>query len=299
MHLVRAEELTAEADAFVARHGGPVGLAGAFDHLDRRLRRTWAPCASPHRAWTWDRTDRRDPRWWPQGISVEPGGARVAVSWYAEDGGVRVSLLDLARRRYGHVVLVRPTESGHRPLAVHAGGLAWHGDRLYVAATRAGLWVCDTDDVVRSAGDHLLPVRYRLAPEADDPGGPVRFSFVGVDDATDPPSLVAGEYGRGSQTLRMVEVPVDGGPAEVAAHGVPGAQGVARVRGRLHLTASHGPWGLGSVWSGAPGCLRERRWALPMGPEDLAYDARTDRLWTVTEHPRRRWIVSVKRSRFG
>jgi hypothetical protein len=35
-----------------------------------------------------------------------------------------------------------------------------------------------------------------------------------------------------------------------------------------------------------------------MGPEDLAYDAVTDRLWMVTEHPRRRWVVSMRRSSF-
>ena len=297
MHLSRAQELTAEADALVARHGGPVGLDAVRG--DRRLRRTWAPCLSPHRAWTWERNDRRDRRWWPQGIAHEPGGRRVAVTWYATDGGVRLSVLDLERRRYEHVTLVVPTASGHEPLTVHAGGLGWHGSRLYVAATRAGLWVCDTRDVVRTADGHLLPVRHRLALESDVDGGPLRFSFLAVDDACDPPALVVGEYGNRRQTRRFAEMPVDGGPVTVGAHDVLRAQGVARIDGRLYLTSSNGPWGLGSVWSGEPGGFREHRWALPMGPEDLSYDARTDRLWTVTEHPRRRWIVSLRRSRVG
>jgi hypothetical protein len=30
-----------------------------------------------------------------------------------------------------------------------------------------------------------------------------------------------------------------------------------------------------------------------MGPEDLDYDATRRRLWTVTEHPWRRWIVAL------
>ena len=94
-------------------------------------------------------------------------------------------------------------------------------------------------------------------------------------------------------------MPVDGGPITVVAHDVPRAQGVARVGDRLYLTASHGRWGLGSVWSGELGHLRERRWALPMGPEDLSYDARSDRLWTLTEHPRRRWVLCVARSALG
>ena len=293
MHLSRVQDVSAEADALLERHGGPVGLAAVRG--ERRLRRTWAPCLRPHRAWTWDRVDRRNRRWWPQGIALEPGGPRVAVTWYAKDGGVRLSILDLARRRYAHVLLVLPNAEGHEPLRVHAGGLGWHGTRLYVAATRAGLWVCDTRDVVR-AEDPLLPVRYRLMPEADESGEPLRFSFVTVDDTCDPPALVVGEYGGRSQTRRFAEMPLDGGPVAVIAHDVLRAQGVARIDGRLYLTSSHGPWGLGSVWTGGPGGFREHRRALPMGPEDLAYDAGSDRLWTVTEHPRRRWVVSMRRS---
>jgi hypothetical protein len=299
VHLARTPELTAEVDALAERHGGRVGLEAVLGDLDRRLRRTWAPCLSRHRAWTWDRADRRDPAWWPQGIAIRPGGAHAAVTWYAKSGGVRVSILSPAERRYRHVTLVVPTASGHEPLPVHAGGLAWHESRLYVAATRAGLWVCDTSDVVRTtSGEYLLPVRFRLSPETDERDEPLRFSFVTVDDATDPPSLVVGEYGGRRQTRRIAEVPIDGGPVTVTRHDVVRAQGVARIDGRLYVTSSHGPWGLGSMWAGEPDALHEHRRALPMGPEDLAYDASDDRLWTVTEHPRRRWVVALRRSSF-
>ncbi|GAA4697761.1 hypothetical protein [Nocardioides conyzicola] len=298
MHLARTPELTAEVDALAARHGGRVGLGAVLTDLDRRLWRTWAPCRTRHRAWTWDRADRRDPGWWPQGIAIQPGGAHVAATWYASGGGARLSVLSLTERRYRHVTLVVPTATGHEPLRVHAGGLGWHGSRLYVAATRAGLWVCDTDDIVRADGEYLLPVRFRLSPEAEEGFEPLRFSFLTVDDTSDPPSLVVGEYGGRRQTRRLAEVPLDGGPVTLTDHDVVRAQGVARIRGRLYVTASHGPWALGSVWSGGPGGFREHRGAVPMGPEDVAYDASTDRLWTVTEHPRRRWIVSVRRSSF-
>lgn len=295
MHLTRSADLAAEIGALADRHGGRVGLEVVLGDLDRRLRRTWAPCLSPHRAWTWDRADRRDPAWWPQGVALQPDGPHVATTWYATRGGVRVSLLDLTRRRYRHVTLVVPTASGHEPLHAHAGGLAWHGSRLYVAATRAGLWVCDTGDVVRSADGYLLPVRHRLSPVAEEGEEPLRFSFVTLDEHTDPPSLLVGEYGDPRQTRRMAQLPIEGGPARLVAHDVVRAQGLVRAHGRLYLSASHGPWGLGSLWSGAPGDLRERRRALPMGPEDLAYDVRRDRIWTVTEHPRRRWIVALRR----
>lgn len=292
MHLTRTDDLSAEVDALAARHGGRVGLTPVLADLDRRLRRSWAPGLAVRRAWAWDRADQADRGWWPQGISVATGGRYAAVSWYAADGGSRVSFVDLRRRRYRHVALVRPAADGHEPLRVHAGGLAWDDGRLWVAATGAGLWVCDLGDVVRTPSGYALPVRQRVSPTE-----PFRFSFVSLEHTEDgTPRLLAGEYGNARQSHRLLELPGDEGQAVVTEHGVVRAQGVARVGDRLHLTASHGPWGLGSLWSGQPGRLTEQRFALPMGPEDLAYDATGRRLWTVTEHPWRRWIVALRRA---
>lgn len=283
MHLSRTDDHHEQVDALEGR----VGLAAVLDDLDRQLRRTVAPCRTPHRAWTWEPADQRDPTWWPQGISVT---ARTAlVSWYSKSGGSRVSVLDLAERRYRHVELVRPSGDGWEPLRVHAGGIAWHGTRLYVAATNAGLWVCDTDDVVRTPLGYVLPVRHLLAPSE-----PFRFSFVGLDGE----ALLIGEYDNTTGTRRLARGLPDG---ELAVHdaGVRRAQGVAHVDGRWYVTASNGTKRLGTVWSGAAGQLREHRNAVPIGPEDLAYDPATDRLWTVTEHPGKRWVVAMKRRRFG
>jgi hypothetical protein len=36
-----------------------------------------------------------------------------------------------------------------------------------------------------------------------------------------------------------------------------------------------------------------------MGPEDLTLSPDGDLLWSVTEHPRRRWIVGVPRRLLG
>ena len=72
--------------------------------------------------------------------------------------------------------------------------------------------------------------------------------------------------------------------------------GVVIAGGRYHASVSQGRWMPGMIASGQPGEMRLRRWAVPMGPEDLAYWPSTDRIWTVTEHPRRRWIASLDRA---
>ena len=81
--------------------------------------------------------------------------------------------------------------------------------------------------------------------------------------------------------------------------GVVRTQGAAIANGRWYLTRSTGAWVPGSVYAGRPGAFRRYRWATPMGPEDIAWWPSTDLLWSVTEHPRRRWIYSMKRSRFS
>lgn len=293
MELTRTDDLHAEVEALAHRYGGTVGLEGVLGDLDRRLRRTVAPCVSRHRAWTWEARDRRDPAWWPQGVSPGPRPGVLGVTWYAAAGGSRLSVLDLHARRYRHITLVRPTAEGEEPLRIHAGGLAWSGTRLHIAATKAGLWVADAGDIVRTADGYVLPVRHRLSAGAVGEE-PLRFSFVSAVPGRDD-ELVLGEYGNRRQTRRIAHVAADGGPLEVGDGQVVRAQGIVHVDGRYALSASHGPWAPGSLWVGRPGSFRERRWALPMGPEDLACSPDGQRLWTVTEHPRRRWIVSLRR----
>ena len=62
-------------DALLQRHGGGrVGMPGLLGDLDRRMRRTYCPFPrllglAVDRALTWERKDRRDLQWYPQGIS--------------------------------------------------------------------------------------------------------------------------------------------------------------------------------------------------------------------------------------
>jgi hypothetical protein len=51
----------------------------------------------------------------------------------------------------------------------------------------------------------------------------------------------------------------------------------------------------GSVYVGRPGAFTRHRWAAPMGPEDIAYWPSADLLWSLSEHPRRRWVFAIPR----
>ena len=251
--------------------------------------------------------------------------------------GSRMTVVDLDSRRYRHVLLVVPVRGADgaltlEPLRVHAGGIVWCGPWLHVAATARGFMTCRVDDLLRvpdeRAGDDAaarhrreqgvdvrlplraarpvhLPRRRRPGPER------LRYSFMSLDRgrhaagpgrgrvrrrqadpaarrfALDPESLllVDGEDGR-SRPLAL-----DDG-------GVGHSQGATAARGDYYLTVSRGPTMPGSVCVGRPGRFRRHRWAAPMGPEDIAYWPSTDTLWSVTEHPRRRWVYAMKRSWF-
>lgn len=338
LHLTRTaengDEIEALAAALSSDGGGRVGLAAMAPDLPLRLRPTFAPHPrllglKVSRAWTWEAADRRDRNWYPQGITTsaqtgfrERHGHDVLVtSWYARNaGGSRISVVDLARRRYGHVLLVVPTleggRPGFRPLRVHAGGIVWHGDLLHVAATGAGLHSAHVGDVLRvPAGSpfrtfghrYVLPIRFSQQGGHDEGVERLRYSFLTLDRSQEHPALLVGEYGSAAQTRRMARFAIDptsGLPRnaadgrsvpEVDDRGVPRTQGVAAIDGTYYLTRSRSKHRLGSAYVGLPGAFREHRWATPPGPEDLVWWPETGCLWSVSEHPHRRWIFAMRR----
>lgn len=294
-----ASGLRLARSAAYPRVPGAVGLEAV--PLTGQLRRSWALRALGMRAWTWEKPDRRDREWWPQGIAdAAEGDATLLVSWYAKSGGSRVSVVDTRAGWYAHVRLVVPSVADDgtaslTPLKVHAGGLARTGRWLHVAATARGFYTAHLDDVVLTDEGPVLPVRHAHRATAPEGVEPLRYSFFSAG----PTGIVVGEYARGRRTRRLARIDVDprtdlpcSAPV-VVGEGVAGMQGVVEREGRWSVTTSHGPWGPGSLWTGSPGALEARRWAMPMGPEDLYADAAGD-LWTVTEHPRRRWVVRLR-----
>ncbi|WP_183101007.1 hypothetical protein [Nocardioides pelophilus] len=336
VHLTRTEENIGQVDALadlLAEHGGGrVGAAGVVGDLDRRMRRTYLPHPrllglAVDRALTWEARDRRDLRWYPQGISnsVRTDVERdvLVTSWYSKHGeGSRVSFIDLETKRYRHVLLVEPTVTdgvaGLKPLKAHAGGIVWHGPYLHVAATGRGFLTCRVEDVMRvpaSAGlatyghEYVLPVRFAYRAANEEGVERLRFSFMTLDRSTDPPSLVVGEYGNSKQTRRLARFPTDPATGLLATaedgvsrpildgeDGLRRMQGVAVVDGTYFVTSSHGS-SYGHLHVGTPGSFRTKRWATPPGPEDLVYWPETDLLWSLSEHPGRRWVFAMSRSR--
>lgn len=338
IHLTRTDENVDEIEALAALTDGRAGLAPLLDDLHRRARRAFLGGRllgrAVHRAYTWDAEDRRDPSWWPQGITTSADAADtgdvhgrrlVVVSWYAKHGqGARVTFLDLDTRRYRHVLLVVPTLTDGvvtlEPLRVHAGGIVWLGPYLHVAATARGVMTCRLDDVLRvpDGADlptygyrYVLPVRFSYRAVTGEGLERLRYSFLSLDRAADPMQLVVGEYGNAGQTRRLARYPLDpeslvlaagedgaARPVALEDEGAVRMQGATIARDAWYVTASTGPWVPGSVYVGRPGEWRRHRWATPMGPEDITWWSSTDLLWSVSEHPRRRWVFAMRRSWF-
>ncbi|HET6165587.1 MAG TPA: hypothetical protein VFE07_02055 [Marmoricola sp.] len=326
VHLRRTDENVAEVAALGERYGAPVGVAGVVAALDRRATRVPVPGLAVQWGLQWEPEDAAADDWWPQGITNSahvPGvGARLLVtSWYAKgDRGSRITVLDLDTLRYRHVLLVVPEIERDvvrlRPLTVHAGGLVWCGPYLHVAGTRRGLFTCRMDDITQvDAGSEtfgyrfVLPVRFGY--DAQDDAEEMRYSFLSLDRSTEVPHLVAGEYGRGEMTRRIVRYPLDPGtsllqagddgtsrPASFDDRGLGHMQGVAIVGGRYYVTVSRGRWKLGAVHVGEPGSFRTRRQAVPVGPEDLCYWGEDDLLWSLSEYPGRRFVFCMRRGSF-
>lgn len=323
IHLTRvAGDAPAQIDDLADRCGGRVGLLGILGRLDRPARRSRIGRAfgrDVHEAFAWNRWDGLDPFWWPQGISgsadasadgrVE-GRRLLSVAWYSRTGkGCRVTFVDLERLRYQHVLVVHPTLE---PVNIHAGGMVWCGRSLHLAATARGIVTCNLDDII--IHPHLGPI---LPASATYRGGTepghdrMRYSFLSLDRFGTPPTLVAGEYRHSAGTGRLLRYEIDSDTGLLVAGadrrsrpldletGTPEQmQGALVAHGTHFVSTSRGQVTRGSMFVGGPGRFREHPRAMPMGPEDLTYEASEDLLWSLSEHPGRRWFYSMRRSSF-
>jgi hypothetical protein len=326
--------------------GTRVGLEGVLLDLNRVARPAYFTRSAATRAFRWDEEDDASARWWPQGMTSsadagpeeEYAGRRlILASAYAKElGGVskgaRISVLDItdeAEVRYRHVLLVNVQTDADgvtmHPVHAHAGGIVWRGRLLHVARTAHGLLTFDLDDIVRLEDRsvahgyrYVLPLRGSHVPAPADlgeqpargrPAPPLRYSFVSLGRDRGRVSLLAGEYGHGRMTRRLVrhsldasgQLTVTNGVSEgvlVAEKGPARMQGAVSVDDRLHVVTSNGKRGNGSLWVGPPGAVRRHARVLPPGPEDVTWWPSRDELWTPTEYPGNRLVLALDRVRF-
>lgn len=321
-------------------------ISGVLENLNR-VATTDAPNTLPgnaagvQRVFEWQSGDMAVAYWTPQGLTgsfdatekgVFAGKKVVLVSWYytkdndpgsAAEKGVRVAIVDATdpeNVRYRFALLVSPVivngKPDFAPVTVHAGGLAWVIDRLYVPDTTGGLRVFDlsrilaldglSDTLGLDAGGKYNAYSYAYAiPEiaryvADRTCAP-RFSFLSYD--RDASTLVSGEYDADSIHGRLYRWPLDarGNPVREGARVLPSA---AYAMGESHIQGGlgHGArvWLSSSRPAGGAGELDRLGVGVPTtrlgwtdSPEDLAYDPQDGAVWSLSEAAGARYVFEV------
>lgn len=101
-----------------------------------------------------DFNDFETSKWIPQGITnsadgdasgIVDGKDALIVSWHNEgDTSARITFIDKKTNMYRHVLLVYPTDDDDfKEVGIHAGGIAWYGNTLWVVDTSIGFRVFD------------------------------------------------------------------------------------------------------------------------------------------------------------
>ncbi|WP_370614198.1 hypothetical protein [Mumia sp. Pv 4-285] len=332
---------SATARDALLRRGKRIDVATLLDDAVLRAQETDVPGRAAVSGFTWEPHDSGTELWYPQGVTTSAdatgsgaagtsGRNVVVVSWYAHEGalrnGARLTFVDLDTLHYRHVLLVRARRTPWGvcilPVPIHAGGIAWYGPYLYVAATRAGVYVFRVEDLLelpprrrkgvagRLGYDMVLPVHHRLTSRGRDAGSRVRYSFLslahGLPDTDSPPALVAGEYGGVGKTQRLWRYALDpethlprrgadghATPDELHPDQSPRMQGATVLDGTWYVTTSQGRGNAGDLLVGEPGAFRRHKRVLPTGCEDIAAWPQRRQLWSVTEWPWMRWVYAV------
>jgi hypothetical protein len=290
-----------------------------------------------------NRADSTTRSWVPQGVTTVSdaaggerwagGGRPILVSWH-DSGKVRLTFVNPDRRTYRHVLLVEPEKNGYSDIGIHAGGIAWYGNKLYVADTRHGVREFDMRQIYdlakskRGSTGHSSWVglhhgkyyghgfRY-VMPQTGNwefangrvhgkcrGTGPIRMSWLSIDRTTWPHSLVAGEYCRPNWPQGRVVTwnlgALSGGgtarPSWGAELPADRIQGAVRTHGRWWFTQSHGHkhGTLLTTYPTSRGWAKVKRSTISYGPEDLACYRGQHRIWTVAEHAGRRALWSFR-----
>ncbi|WP_454854733.1 hypothetical protein [Promicromonospora soli] len=233
-----------------------VTMGAVADDANRTPSCNSAPSVTHRTAYyCWNAGDQDTTAWYPQGITTSSDalgegtydGKRInLVSWYdhAEDGidkGVRISVSNLSASAsappYRHILLVEPSGTTSAPsykaVNVHAGGIMWYGNLLYVADTSGGFRVFDLNHLWQvSTGSssaigrqadgsyHAFDYKYVLPQTAkftDSTAGgyaQLQHSSVALDRTSSPDSVIVSEYRSAADVdagaqVRTIRVPID------------------------------------------------------------------------------------------
>lgn len=292
----------------------------------------------------WDDSENDKAFWIPQGITGSAdasadglvAGRRVlAVSWYYDidqhpnttgEKGVRISWVDVTNPdapTYRMALLVDPTGTpdapDFAPVTIHAGGIVWLGDRLWVADTFHGFRIFDlsrmmqvaTDEDIVGCGDgtcraglykYIVPQIGRAEHDSDCG---VRFSFVALDRGADDLALVSGEYCSdtscdGALTGRLLRWPLDPAgdrlladrvwPTDAWLMGQRQIQGGAFHDGVAYLSSSAPAGGAGELYRATQDGSATSDWS--DSPEDLMVDTNAGWLWSLSEAQGERYVYA-------
>lgn len=294
------------------------------------------------RGFAWDDDDNGKEWWIPQGLSGTPDGyatgvvagkKAVVVTWYYEaskhpgstgEKGIRISIADVTTTtvKYRHLLLVEPTvvagRADFKAIDIHAGGIAWVGDRLWVVDTGQGLREFDLsrmfevstakdeigwDGAVYQGGlyKYIVPQSgfWRDASKCN----PV-FSFVGLDRGSTPPALVTGEYSADTITGKIFRWPVDLATGALApttfadgafVMGQRQVQGGITHEGAFLMVSSAPAAGKGVLYAARPG-KKTISYPWADAPEEIMFDAKANLYWGNSEGLNKRWVFAVSAS---
>ena len=296
----------------------------------------------PHVGFEWKEEDNEVKFWRPQGISgsiyTNYGIEKkyLTVSWYGRsDGnedythkGVRVSFIDVTSMdaiKYRHVLLVQPDDSGNvfKPIVMHAGGIAWYDDLLYVVDSQVegynSIRVFDTTKFVPAQRDDsknqcgiingkILAFNYRaILPQVkkfDVPYYPL--SFISISHQNNKPYLITGSFSKCSEnkTLRWWDFLSDSEKLilekeeEFEMEKTQGALGLDNER---WFSRSWGRNNDGSLKIMNLDSGREVIQKWPKGVEDLHYVPKPttgDNLWCLSEFSNNRIVFAIKLEKY-
>lgn len=302
-----------------------------------------------------DSADNSDCANYPQGITTSrdavgtadsgnyDGHQLVAVSWYTKASCTgaqersRITLVDWDAtypNKYRKILLVQPTGTAAAPdfqdIPIHAGGVSWYGDYLYVADTGHGMRVFDmrkilktntggtADQIGHQSGSTYYAHNYAyVLPQvgtitaSTTSGTNLAWSSISLDRVSK--SIVMAEYTCASgctdypnRAPRAVRFPFAAGATTFAAT-TTASQALQLPWYKLNGVASHnGRW-----WFNSSGDKKLYYWTSATGSathtwvgsgESLSYwedSANADLLWSLQEGAGSRNVFAVTQATYG